>query len=151
MNFFWIKHDFSHLTVCRGIVITCRSKNHMDQCRVRAYVNVRPQSLVLNVDEPPRGKVFIPISHKLRLMAHLCLPRAGNLPTPPPGREILCRLAGAQKFCVNTAIMVFGVGEKNKVPVVSDGRILDRNLDFVFHIKSQWKDGLNFIIANSPY
>lgn len=113
-NFFWIKHDFSHLTVCKGIVITCRSENHMDQCWVRADVHAGPQSLVLNVDEQPRGKVLIPISHKLRLVAHLCLPRAGNLPTPPPGREILRRPAGVQlwKFCVNTAIMVSGVGKK---------------------------------------
>lgn len=68
----------------------------MDQCWVRADVDAGLQSLVLNVGEVPRGKVLILISHKLRLVAHLCLPRAGNLPTPSPGREIQRRPAGAQ-------------------------------------------------------
>lgn len=37
---------------------------------------------------------------------------------------------------------------KNKVPVVpsGSGRFLARNVNFIFHIKTWWKHGLNFLI-----
>ncbi len=35
---------------------------------------------------------------------------------------------------------------KNKVPAVSSGGFLARNLDLLFHIKTRREDGLNFLI-----